>query len=153
VALGQVFSEYFGSPCQFSFHRLLHIHHHLASGAGTIGQLVADVPSGLSLTPQQAKNLHLMTEAHPASKTRFTLNILMNRTLSHAIRGSQVSNLNVKSLPFKIFLSFVLNPTASKRNHKCYISVMHKFKYMNYTPYMRIRYSSLSYKAFHVEEL
>jgi hypothetical protein len=45
VALGQVFSEYFGFPCQFSFHRLLH--------TGTIGQLVADVPSGLSLTPPQ----------------------------------------------------------------------------------------------------
>jgi hypothetical protein len=50
VALGQVFSEYFGFPCQFSFHRLLHIYH-LSSRAGTIGQLVADVPSGLSLTP------------------------------------------------------------------------------------------------------
>jgi hypothetical protein len=46
VALGQVFSEYFGFPCQFSFHRLLHIHHHLPSGEGIIGQLVADVPSG-----------------------------------------------------------------------------------------------------------
>jgi hypothetical protein len=49
VALGQVFSEYFVFPCQFSFHRLLHTHR-LSSGAGTIGQLVADVPSGLSLT-------------------------------------------------------------------------------------------------------
>jgi hypothetical protein len=39
VALGQVFSEYFGFPCQSSFHRLLHIHHHRSSGAGTIGQL------------------------------------------------------------------------------------------------------------------
>jgi hypothetical protein len=47
VAVGQVFSEYFGFPCQFPFHRLLHIHHHLSSGAGTIGQIVADVPSGL----------------------------------------------------------------------------------------------------------
>jgi hypothetical protein len=28
VALGQVFSEYFGFPCQFSFHLLLHTHHH-----------------------------------------------------------------------------------------------------------------------------
>jgi hypothetical protein len=28
VALGQVFFEYFGLPCQFSFHQLLHIHHH-----------------------------------------------------------------------------------------------------------------------------
>jgi hypothetical protein len=53
VALGQVFSKYFGFPCQFSFHQLLHIHHRLSSGAGTIGQLVADVPSGLRLTPHQ----------------------------------------------------------------------------------------------------
>jgi hypothetical protein len=43
VALGQAF------PCQFSFHGLHHIHH-LSSRAGTIGQLVADVPSELSLT-------------------------------------------------------------------------------------------------------
>jgi fatty acid desaturase len=53
VALGQVFSEYLGFPSQFSFHRLLHIHHHLSSGAGAIDQLVADVPSGFSLTPPQ----------------------------------------------------------------------------------------------------
>jgi hypothetical protein len=25
VALGQIFSEYFGFPCQFSFHELHHI--------------------------------------------------------------------------------------------------------------------------------
>jgi hypothetical protein len=50
VALGQVFSKYFGFPCQFSFHRLLHTNH-LSSGAGTVGRLAADVPSGLSLTP------------------------------------------------------------------------------------------------------
>jgi hypothetical protein len=43
VALGQVFSEYFGFPCQFSFHRLLHTHH-LLSGAGTVGELAVDVP-------------------------------------------------------------------------------------------------------------
>jgi hypothetical protein len=36
VALGQVFSEYFGFPCQSSFHQLLHIH--ISPGAGTIGQ-------------------------------------------------------------------------------------------------------------------
>jgi hypothetical protein len=44
---GQVFSEYFGCPCQFSSHRLLHTYH-LSSGAGTIGQLVDS-----SLTPAQ----------------------------------------------------------------------------------------------------
>jgi hypothetical protein len=44
VALSQVFSEYFRFPCQFSFHQLLHSHHHLSSGAGTIGRIVAEVP-------------------------------------------------------------------------------------------------------------
>jgi hypothetical protein len=48
VALGQVLSEYFGFPCQFSFHKMLHTY--LSSGAGTIGKLVADIPSGLNLT-------------------------------------------------------------------------------------------------------
>jgi hypothetical protein len=38
VALGQVFSEYFGVPCQTLFHQFLHDHHHLSSGAGTVGQ-------------------------------------------------------------------------------------------------------------------
>jgi hypothetical protein len=64
VALGQVFSEYFRFPCQFSFHRLLHNHHHLSSGAGTIGQLVADVPSGLSLTPSHETKKKLIKKAH-----------------------------------------------------------------------------------------
>jgi hypothetical protein len=39
VALGQIFfSEYLGFPCQSLFHQFLHNHHHLSSGAGTIGQ-------------------------------------------------------------------------------------------------------------------
>jgi hypothetical protein len=59
VALNQVFSEYFGFPRQFSFHRLLRIHHHLSSGAGTIGRIVADLPSGLSLTPPKETTLLL----------------------------------------------------------------------------------------------
>jgi hypothetical protein len=48
--LVQGFSEYFGFPCQFSFHRLLHTHH-IPSGAGTVVQLVADVPSD-SVSPK-----------------------------------------------------------------------------------------------------
>jgi hypothetical protein len=47
LALGQVISKYFGFPCQLSFHRLLHIHD-LSFEAGTIGQIVADVPSRLT---------------------------------------------------------------------------------------------------------
>jgi hypothetical protein len=46
--LGRVSSEYFGFPCQFKFHRILHTDP--STGAGTICQLLADVPSGLSLT-------------------------------------------------------------------------------------------------------
>jgi hypothetical protein len=38
VALGLVFSEHFVFPCQSSLHQFLHNHHHLSSGAGTIGQ-------------------------------------------------------------------------------------------------------------------
>jgi hypothetical protein len=51
VGLGKVFSEYFGFFCQSLFHQLLHNHHYLSSGAGTIGQTVGAVASGLSLTP------------------------------------------------------------------------------------------------------
>jgi hypothetical protein len=54
VVPGQAFSEFVGFPCQFSFHRLLHMYH-LSSEAGTIGQLVLDVPSELSLDSSQEK--------------------------------------------------------------------------------------------------
>jgi hypothetical protein len=53
VTLVQVFSKYFGFPYQFSFHRLLHIRRHLSSGSDTVGQTVANVPSGLGLTSSQ----------------------------------------------------------------------------------------------------
>jgi hypothetical protein len=67
VALGQVFSEYFGFPCQSSFHQMLH-NHHLSSGAGTIGQTVADVPSGISLTPPRETKKKLVTWLFNAEK-------------------------------------------------------------------------------------
>jgi hypothetical protein len=54
VALGQAFSEYFGFPCQSSFHQLLHNHSHLSSGAGTIGQKWPRY-KGLSPTPLAIK--------------------------------------------------------------------------------------------------
>jgi hypothetical protein len=52
MELGQIFSQHFRFLCQ-SFHRLLHTLHHSTSGADTIGQIMADVPSGLSFTPPQ----------------------------------------------------------------------------------------------------
>jgi hypothetical protein len=35
---GQVFPGYFGFLCRSLFHQFLHNHHHVSSGAGTIGQ-------------------------------------------------------------------------------------------------------------------
>jgi hypothetical protein len=54
---------HFGFPCQSSFQRLL-CPHHLSSGAGTIGQLAADVPSGLSLTPTARHRIPLLVAVH-----------------------------------------------------------------------------------------
>jgi hypothetical protein len=57
-----------GFPCQLLFHRLLH-RHHLAYGAGTTGQLLADVPNGLTLTPphetKKKKELNFDTPGTP----------------------------------------------------------------------------------------
>jgi hypothetical protein len=36
-AMGQVFSEYFGFPCQSSFHQFLHHHTHLGLAQQAIG--------------------------------------------------------------------------------------------------------------------
>jgi hypothetical protein len=49
AALAQAFSEYFNFPCP-SFYCLLHTHHHPSTRTGTIGQIVADIASGLSFT-------------------------------------------------------------------------------------------------------
>jgi hypothetical protein len=56
VPLGQVFSEYFVFPRQFSFPLVLHTHHHLSSGAGTIGQRMAEMPSVTSAQKTKKKN-------------------------------------------------------------------------------------------------
>jgi hypothetical protein len=57
VALGQVFSEYFGFPCQSWFHKLFHSRPHLSSGAGTIGQKWPQY-KGLSPTPLAIKRIY-----------------------------------------------------------------------------------------------
>jgi hypothetical protein len=59
--IGAGFLEYFGFPCQSSFHQFLHHHNH--PGLGTIGLLVAAVPSGPNWTPLSTipikKNLNM----------------------------------------------------------------------------------------------
>jgi hypothetical protein len=76
VALGQVFSEYFGFPCRFSFHQTLHTH--LSSGADTVDQLVADLSWALSHTPpQEIKNKKFwkeLTDYFPSYDTGHTEN-------------------------------------------------------------------------------
>jgi hypothetical protein len=56
VALGQVFSKYFGFPCQ-----LLHSHPQLSSGAGIIGQKWPQY-KGLSPTPLAIKKMNIHME-------------------------------------------------------------------------------------------
>jgi hypothetical protein len=53
--LGAGFLRALQFPCQFLFHRLLHVHH-ITFGAGTIGQLVTDIPSGFSVIAPQGIN-------------------------------------------------------------------------------------------------
>jgi hypothetical protein len=56
VALEQVSSEFFNFHCKFSFHQLLHTHHHLLTGAGTIDQVADGVP--------------IWTHSHPTPKNK-----------------------------------------------------------------------------------
>jgi hypothetical protein len=51
---GRFFSEYFGFPCQSSFHQLLHNHPQLSSGVGAVGQKWPQY-KGLSPTPLAIK--------------------------------------------------------------------------------------------------
>jgi hypothetical protein len=64
VTLRQVVSEHFDFLCQFLFHRLLHIHHHPLSRAGTIGPIVVDVSNGLSLAPPQETKKAIIVIVH-----------------------------------------------------------------------------------------
>jgi hypothetical protein len=104
VALGEVFSEYFGFSCQFSFHRLLHIRHHISSGAGSVGQLVGDVPSGLGLTPPQGTNLVTISFLHSLSKYLFSIQLFI--AVSHMT--ASLNKLHTKRQLFPTSLSYHL---------------------------------------------
>jgi hypothetical protein len=94
VTLGHVFSEYFGFPFQFSFHRLLQAHQ-LSSGAGTVGQTVADIISGLGLTAaQETKKKNLVLGQWSASKNVSTEaeNTVGSATRQRLMKTPQIEN-------------------------------------------------------------
>jgi hypothetical protein len=127
VALGQVFSEYFGFPCQFSFLRLLHTHH-LSSGAGTIGQILADVPSGLSFTPPQKTKkklrflkehdfypLHQVEFGSGARRHREVLSWGVNvRSINRTTLLEQQVRLEIRDLPLLPLYAFMVLYLAIK---------------------------------------
>jgi hypothetical protein len=76
VALGQVLSEYFGFPCQSSFHQLLH--RHLSPGAGTIGKQWPTYQVD-SVSPHPEKVKKEKTIKMPISKSRAELSLLYLR--------------------------------------------------------------------------
>jgi hypothetical protein len=55
VALGQVFFEYFGFPCQSSFHQFLH--HHNYPGLA--------LPNGPNWTPPPPPPMYHLTKLYP----------------------------------------------------------------------------------------
>jgi hypothetical protein len=107
MALGQVSPEYFGFPCQFSFHWLLDTHHHhlLPYRAGTISQMAADVPSGLILTlPQEIRikeKTSLMSigrkQVNSTACTANPLPRLLLRSLTHYCQTEHWESMNCVS--------------------------------------------------------
>jgi hypothetical protein len=73
---GRGFLEVLRFPCH-SFHPLLY--NHLLSGDGTLGQIVAAITSGLSLTPAQHKQ-----------KTRFVLHVMCQVSVRYIIQNKKL---------------------------------------------------------------
>jgi hypothetical protein len=87
MALEQIFFEFFGFPHQLSFDKMLHIR--LSSGAGTINQLVTDVPSGLSTNPpNEIKKKILLLLPFPFSSRAYSCHIHSDSTRARHIRHS-----------------------------------------------------------------
>jgi hypothetical protein len=113
------FCKYFSFPCQFSFHRLLHTHN-LSSRAGTIGQLVVNVPSRLS-HPTKRKRKHgwecerpSFTPTQNNSQTynfvHFNRYCPSNHTWKHATLGGSTN-------PWLSAWIMIITPTDKKKHH------------------------------------
>jgi hypothetical protein len=123
VTLWQVSTEYFGFPCQFLFHQVLH--NHLSSGTGTIGQLIDDVPRGLRLTPSH--------ENYSAISRRYLYatsgNLLFTPTTTTTITNATFSYFPHKPSGLARFHSwrmFKKPQTQSTKKSGCYNGRKHK---------------------------
>jgi hypothetical protein len=108
VLLGQVFSKYFGFLYKFSFHQMLHTH--LSSGPGTVGQLVANIPSGHSLTLPHPKKLKNISSSYSSALKMEgagfseTLVMIYQTTLCYMPEGSVgIVRLRTKTTEFSFF--------------------------------------------------
>jgi hypothetical protein len=111
-------------PCQFSFHRLINTRH-LSSRAGTIDQLVAEVPSGLSLTPPQESEKENSYTRSWIGGNQYDTNpvyVIWNRTLSTfsaAARFTEtfdpLNNITLKSVGLACIIIFFFEWTGSVR--------------------------------------
>jgi hypothetical protein len=109
VALGQVFSKYFGFPCQFSFHRLLHTHH-LSSGAGTIGQIVDSIsPHPKTLNKKLVCGDVLFVALIMLFHVRLQISFGGDRKMGNSPTG--LGNTNVQRRKLHYLLSLGLEPS------------------------------------------
>jgi Tat protein secretion system quality control protein TatD with DNase activity len=118
VALGQVFSEYFGFPCQSSFQQLLHSHPHLSSGAGTICQKWLQ-NKGLSPSPPALKK-RKPTEALetlPSQSIKLVLHYF-TADIKHILLSTAMATQLYISFPFESIDSKHDLQNAAPRIHK-----------------------------------
>jgi hypothetical protein len=124
VALGQVFSEYFGFPCQSLFHQLLQ-----KSTSSIIWGLynrpeVAAVPSGLSPTPPIIKKVYSSRADHPVLPTVYKVHISRLIVLGNRPEGliRKVEQQQQELYLFKFYFMYVFLYKHSTRRCKreCY---------------------------------
>jgi hypothetical protein len=118
--------NYICFPCQFSFHQKLHTHLNVSFGAGTIGQLVADVPSGFSLIPPHVtKSKALIGQAVPRVLTMEVVEWSSmsggeqcQSTATYACSGSFITKAWTVSCSAQVLLHFVVSCPRNRSSIK-----------------------------------
>jgi hypothetical protein len=112
---GRIYSEYFGIPCPFSFHQLLHSHQ--STEAGTKGPLVARVPRGLSHPISRKRKVRIVDDkaetrmVEPMSEIVHVQAEISTENLSH-IGGRDTVLRRTKRILYCIFTTTFNNKTG-----------------------------------------